>query len=708
MLQLTQNLRNGKMEILEVPFPGLTEGSILVKNYYSVISSGTEGKSVKTARSGYISKAKEKPKEFRHVMELAKEKGLISTYKTVMERLDMPSPLGYCCAGEVIDIAKDISGLQIGDFVACGGGNAVHAEVVSIQKNLCVRVPDGVDIKNATFTTIGAIALQGIRQAELKMGENCVVIGLGLIGQLTVQLLNAGGIYPIGIDVDKNKVEIAEKIGAGMAVERRDVSLNAVVMDCTNGFGADAVIITAGTSSLDPINFAGELCRKKGRVVIVGNVPTGFSRENFYKKELDLRMSCSYGPGRYDTQYEEKGIDYPIGFARWTERRNMEAFLSFLNNKQIDVNKIITHTFDFKDALRAYETILNKSEFSLGILLKYDVTKSLRKKIELTSKKDLSSASLGIGIIGAGSFARSTLLPALSNRNGLIGIADLNGCISRYTAEKNGFQFCSGNSDDIIKNKAINTIFIATRHNLHSEFVIKALKNNKNVYVEKPLCMNIEELEKVKEAYAKKDLHLMVGFNRRFSPHIQKIKKEFSYKIPKAINYRINAGVLPSDHWIHDKEIGGGRIIGEVCHFVDLVTYIVGDKVTKVSAMVMNEPSNLNDTLVINLDFKNGSIAAISYFSNGNRKLRKEYLEIFSGTQVAIIDDFRKMRLYSRRVFHSKLRKQVKGHAEEIKKFLDSIEKGLPTPIAFEDIYHSTFVTFKILDSIKEKKTILL
>ncbi len=708
MIQLTQNYKSGKLGLLEVPVPSLSKGMILVKNFYSIISPGTEGKSVKSAKLGYIAKAKQKPKEARLVLDSIKEKGLVSTYKTVMNRLDNPVPLGYSCAGEVIGIGREVSDLSVGDFVACAGGNAAHAEVVSVQKNLCARIPKGVDVKYAAFSTIGAISLQGIRQADLTLGGNCVVIGLGLIGQLTMQLLDVSGILAMGIDVDTYKVEKARELGARFVLKRENPSLENIIMDLTNGNGTDAVIITAATGSLDPVELAGTLCRKKGKVIIVGNVPTGFSRENYYKKELDLRMSCSYGPGRYDVQYEEKGFDYPIGYVRWTEKRNMEAFLDILKNKKININSIITHIFEFRNAPEAYNMILKKEEPYIGVVLKYKNRNPRKEIIKFRRKKEHLPEIPKIGLIGAGSFAQNTLLPAFRKDDLLIGIADAKGSIARHIADKYQFDYCTCNSEELIKDDKINTVFIATRHDLHADFVLKALKEEKNVYVEKPLCMKLEELEEIKKEYEKRKQYLMVGFNRRFSPYIQKLKEIFQDDLPKGINYRINASILPSNHWIHDKDIGGGRIIGEVCHFVDLSMFISGSRIDRVSAILMKDLKILEDTVVINLGFQNGSVSSISYFSNGNKRLGKEYLEVFSEGQVVVIDDFKKMNVFSRKKLKLRQKKQDKGHRQEVSRFLDAIKNSNPSPISFEDIYLSTLATFKIVESIRYNKTISL
>lgn len=695
------------MQILEVPFPALNKGQVLVRNHYSVISTGTEGKTVSDARKGYIAKAKARQKEVKQVIEMIKTRGLSETYKTVMNRLEAPSALGYSSAGEVIGVGEGISEFKVGDRVACGGSSAVHADVVSVPKNLCVKVPDNVDLKHAAFSTIAAIAVQGIRQADLRLGENCVVIGLGLIGQLTIQLLRAAGITSICIDINEVQVQLARKNGADFAFNRNREDIEAVILNHTHGYGADAVIITASSSSTDPVDLAGLLCRKKGKVVVVGGVPTGFSRPNYYKKELDLRMSSSYGPGRYDPEYEEHGKDYPIGYVRWTENRNMQAFIDLLTKNKLNMDPLITHIFDLIDAPEAYRMILERSEPFCGILIRYDTEKELKSKVIL-KEKSFASAEPNVGLIGAGSFAKNVLLPGMKGLCNLVAVAAAHGNSARYAADKYDFNYCTDKADEIIEDESINTVFIATRHNLHAEYVIKALKKGKNVFVEKPLALTLTELEEIHRVYQSivKDGNLtprlMVGFNRRFSPHFLKVKSLFLPQQPKAMNFRINAGAVPKDHWVHDPKIGGGRIIGEVCHFIDLAMYIAGSKITSVYADVLKEPGNVNDTVVINLSFENGSIAGISYLSNGNKKVSKEYLEIFCNGQTVIIHDFKTMVIYGKSVSKLKLKKQDKGHKEELVRFFHSIKNGTPSPIPYEEIYNTTLTTLKILESIKQ------
>ncbi len=698
MEQLTQSLKDGKMEILEVPFPALNAGQVLVRNHYSLISAGTEGKTVKDARLGYLGKARARKDEVKKVIQSARTLGVFETYRLVMNKLDAPSALGYSCAGEIIAVADDVRDFKIGDKVACGGAGAVHAEVVAIPVNLCVKIDETVSLAHAAFTTVGSIAMQGVRQADLRLGENCVVIGLGLVGQLTVQLLNASGIKTVGIDIDKAQCNLAITSGAELSFQRNEEQLEQAILNFTNGYGADAVIITAGTSSNDPIDLAGLLCRRKGRVIIVGAVPTGFSRKNYYNKELELRMSCSYGPGRYDSEYEEKGLDYPQAYVRWTENRNMQAFAELLRLKKINPEKLLTHTFNFQEAKDAYQLIVDRTEPFVGIVLKYDTAKTISDKV-FTKQVSAPISEVKLGMIGAGSFGQNFLLPALKGKVNFVGVATARPNNARNVADKYGFKFCTGNADEVISNEKVNTLFIATRHNTHGEYVLKGLKANKNVFVEKPLCMSLDELLAIKEAKSKTNAQVMVGFNRRFAPLITKLKASLNNSIPSAILYRINAGIMPPDHWIHDPEVGGGRIIGEVCHFIDLCSFLCNSPIEHVSAQAMKDAHHNNDSVAINLGFKNGSIATISYFSNGNKEFAKEYIEVFNGGVIAKIEDFTTLTVYGKNKNITKSN-QDKGHKNEVAEFISALSKGKELPISFDEIYNSTFATFAVLDSI--------
>ncbi len=708
---LTQNLKDGKMEILEVPFPSCGKGQVLVRNHFSVISAGTEGKTVTDARKGYIAKARSRQKEVKQVIEMVKTQGVWNTYNLVMNKLEAPNPLGYSCAGEVIAVGNDIYDIKVGDFVACGGQGAYHADIVSVYRNLCVKVPPTVDLRHAAFSTIASIAIQGVRQADLRFGETCVVIGLGLIGQITVQILNAAGIKAVGIDVDTIQVKAAIENGAALALNRREEGVEKIIQDFTEGIGSDAVIITAGTNSTDPVDFAGLVSRKKGKVVIVGAVPTGFARENYFKKELELKMSSSYGPGRYDTAYEEKGQDYPVGYVRWTENRNMKSFIDLLESKRVDLDKVITHTFSLENSPEAYSMILERSERFAGILIKYDFEseRALKQTVE-TAHQIQPNSNVKIGFIGAGSFATNMLLPKLKGKQSLIGVTTSRGNTSRYVADKFGFKFCTDNANELIQNSEINTYFICTRHNSHASYVLKCLENKKNVFVEKPLAMSVDDLNLIKEAYSKTNTSLLVGFNRRFSPLTVELKKRFNPQLPKAITLRINAGAVPKDHWVNDPEIGGGRIIGEVCHFIDLAAFMSDSKIENVHAFSIVDPDNLMDTIVVNLEMENGSVANISYFSNGEKSVAKERIEVFCNKQIAKIDDFLSMEIVGGKEGNKKIKLQAqdKGHEKELEVFIQALKEGKPAPISFEELYNSTLATLAVIESIKLRTSINL
>ena len=748
MKQLTQKLKNGKMQILEVPVPSLQKGQILVKNYYSLISAGTEGSTVTAARKGYIGKAMERPQQAKQVIDTIKTQGVTQTYRAVMKKLDAYSPLGYSCVGEVIEVAPDINSFQVGDLAACGGLTASHTEVVAVPINLCVKIPSDMNLKQAAYNTLGAIALQGIRQADLRLGETCAVIGLGLLGQLACLLLRASGIRVIGIDVNQAMVEMAAKRSADLAMSRDESGIENKISQFTEGIGCDAVIITAASSSLDPINFAGAISRKRGTVVVVGAVPTGFDREpHFYKKELQVKMSCSYGPGRYDPNYEDKGLDYPPAYVRWTEKRNMHAFQDIINSGKIDVSYLTTHTFKLDEAPAAYDLIMSKSEPFIGILIEYDpqITQITQSKIEIKARTSAISnepSAVNIGFIGAGSYAQSHLLPNISKKGdvSLKGVMSTTGTGSRSVAERFGFEFCTGNERDILENEDINTIFIATRHDSHADYVIKALKAGKHVFVEKPLCLTVQELEEISELlaqgspvesvshstgqaklkaesknnenkdqpdetnqpfnYSTNQLILMVGYNRRFSPLTQMIKDKFGDGL-MAMVYRINAGGITSDSWIQDNEIGGGRIIGEVCHFIDYLTFINGSLPVSVYATAMADTDNLNDVINISLSYKNGSIGNISYFANGDKSLAKEQVEIYANGNTVVLNDFKTLVIHANgKKKEKKLLTQDKGQKTEVKKFIETIINGGVEVIPFWEIHNASLVSFKIIESI--------
>jgi predicted dehydrogenase/threonine dehydrogenase-like Zn-dependent dehydrogenase len=710
--QLTQQLKSGELTIQEFPWPVVGSGMVLVRNHYSLISAGTEGSTAKTARKNLIGKAKEHPQQAKQVLDTLKKQGPVQTYRAVMKKLDAYSPLGYSSAGEVIEVGEDVQGFFVGDKVACGGaGYANHADIVCVPCNLCLKLQADVDLKKACYNTLGAIALQGIRQADLRLGESCVVIGLGLLGQLTCLMLQASGIRVFGIDIDEHAVEIAAQHCCDAAWIRQTPSLAAKVAHCTGGLGVDAVIISAGTSSLDPINCAGELARKRGRVVVVGAVPTGFDRDPYwYKKELELRMSCSYGPGRYDPEYEEKGIDYPAAYVRWTEKRNMQAFQELIYSGKIDLSYLTTHEFALDDAHQAYDMIVNHSEPFLGIVLKYDVRKVLtRHRVEFGPVR--AEGQVNIAFVGAGSYAQQNLLPKIPRNDDdvtCVGILDSSGTTSKRIAEKFSFEFCTAVPADIFENNAVNTVFVATRHNSHAGYVKSALEAGKHVFVEKPLCLTQEELDEIEKLYNNSDRrhHLMLGFNRRFAPHAVELKKHLG-NAPISMLYRVNAGPIPKDSWIQDKQIGGGRIIGEACHFIDFLTWLCGALPQRVHAVAIPDPDSFNDTVCINLQFANGAIGSVCYFSNGSKEMPKEYVEVYSTGLVGIIKDFKELEIRSTgRPRRKKSLVQDKGQAHMVKAFIESIKEGGSPLISANGIFAVTRATFAVIESIKTGKAI--
>ena len=709
---MTKELKTGTIEILEVPFPALGKKQILVRNHFSVISAGTEGKTIADARKGYIAKARSRKAEIRQVIASIKSNGVKSTYTTVMNKLEASSPMGYSSAGEIIAVGEDVSDFCVGDLVACGGNGAFHADVISVPEKLAVKVPHHQLLRQASFTTIASIAIQGIRQADLHFGENCLIIGMGFIGQLTYKMIDAFSMNPIGIDISKTQVELSKSSGLTQVYERGQKGLEDIIYNLTNGFGVDSVIITAGTSSLDPINFAGAVARKKGKIVVLGAVPTGFERANYYQKELDLRMSTSYGPGRYDNNYEEKGNDYPIGYVRWTENRNMQSFVDMLSSEKLDIEPLITHEYRLEDAPAAYDMIISRKEPFAGIVIQYDNEKLLAKQVDLNIKT-YSSEEINVGFVGAGSFAQGSLLPNMKGLCNFIGIATGRGNTAKYIGDKYGFNYCAATGDEILNDKNINTVFITTRHNLHADYVIKAIEQNKHIFVEKPLSMNESELSKIWSVYKKAIENgnsnlVMVGFNRRFAPAIQYAKRLFNKEQIKSISIKINAGVLPPDHWVNDPLVGGGRIIGEVCHFIDLATFLADSSIISVSAEKLNDMNQLPNTVIINLKMKNGSIASINYFSNGSPLVSKEEIEIFCGGTIVQINDYKTLIVSDKKSKKIKYKSKDKGHVGELNLFLNSIKNGNPCPIPFKESYLATLATFKIVQSLSENRKIIL
>lgn len=706
MKQVIQNFKSGELYVDEVPMPSISKGMVLVENKYSLISAGTERSTVSVGKANLIGKAKKRPDLVAQVLQNIKKEGIKATLDKVKTKLDSLKALGYSTAG-VVHASMDTNGLfKPGDRVACAGQDyASHSDIVSIPQNLVAKIPDGVSFEEASFTTLGAIAMQGVRQANPTLGENICVIGLGLLGQITCQLLNANGCNVFGIDLSKRLVQLSKENGAMEAMLRNDSNLLASIENFTKGHGVDSVIITAAAPSNDPIELSAEISKKKGKVVVVGAVKMDVPRDpHFYRKELELKLSCSYGPGRYDVSYEEKGEDYPYAYVRWTEQRNMEAFLQLLAKKSIDLESLITHVFDIAEAEKAYDIVLGKvKEPHIGILLKYNDSEN---KFKTSFKVNTSSVSkVNVGFIGAGSFAQNYLIPNVKAGNGSIDtVVTTKGITAKNVAEKFGFNKASSDSFDIYSNSKINTVFIATPHNSHAKYVMEGIKNKKHVFVEKPLAMNYEELEEVKKVYEKGSSKLMVGFNRRFSPVAREIKRRLEgANEPLVMNIRVNAGFIPKDHWTQLDEIGGGRIVGEMCHFIDLMQFFTDAKPVSVYADCVNSENSrikTDDNISVIVKFKDGSVGNLIYVANGDKSLPKEQIEVFCAGKIGIINDFRGGFFHSKNKVE-KLKLNGKGHKQEVLAFMEALVTEKNSPISFESIYDTTLITFKIQDSLK-------
>ena len=724
MKQVLQNRKTGKVAVVDVPVPALQRGRVLVRTVASLISSGTERAAVEQARKSLLQEARERPDLVRSVLEKAKSEGLQRTFGAVRDKLAASQALGYSASGIVVGVGDDVTEFRVGDRVACAGlGFASHAEAISVPKNLCVLLPENVDFEPGAFGTLGAIALQGVRLAEPTLGEAVVVIGLGLVGQLTVQLLRANGCRVFGIDLDPKRVELARKLGAeagflagsaGVSPAISNDDTTQAVNVWTSGRGADAVLITAASDSNQPIELAGQISRVKGRVVVVGSTGLKIPRQTFYTRELALKISMSYGPGRYDPEYEERGHDYPFGYVRWTEQRNIEAFLQLISEGTVNVAGLITHRFPVADAERAYELIAgsasNVREPHLGVLLQYDPEPELKREIELSGPALVSQRpedQVRIGVIGAGNYLRAVVLPQFKSAGAeFCSIATASGISARDVGNKFGFARAVSDADTVISDPEVNLVVIGTRHDLHAELARRALERGLHVFVEKPLALGDNELDGLLEVAAGAAGRFMVGFNRRFSPLAAKAKDFFAgRRAPLSILYRVNAGRVPRDHWTQDSREGGGRIVGEVCHFVDLLQYWTEAPPVSVFAEAIagsNPEIVSDDSVFITVRFADGSNGCIAYLAEGDKTLLKERVEIFGEGKVFVLDDFRNAQLYKNgREEILKLRSQDKGQAEEAKAVCKMVLQGGPSPIALEELAATTRATFRIKDSLR-------
>ena len=700
MKQVIQSLKTGSIKVTEIPIPSLSDGSLLIRTSITLVSAGTERMLVEFGKAGWIKKASQHPDKVKMVLDKISTDGFKATIESVFNKLDQPLPLGYCNVGIVDQVGSGVTNFNKGARVVSNGR---HAEVVNVPINLCAKVPDSVSDEEASFTVLGAVALQGIRLVKPTLGETVVVTGLGLVGLMTVQLLRANGCRVLGLDFDQDKLLLAKKFGAEVVdLNKEDPLIVAEIF--SRGRGVDAVIITASTTSDEPIHQAAQMCRKRGRIVLVGVTGLNLSRDDFFKKELVFQVSASYGPGRHDPNYEEKGQDYPVGFVRWTEQRNFEAVLDMMSVGALDVKPLISHRVDITDAEKAYE-LISSSKPSLGILLTYpgvEITEASKKvslSINDNVKKSKSSKLIKrvkVSFLGSGNFATSILIPAFKVAGAdLISVASSMGLSGVHAGRKYGFAETTTDSDSVFRDETIDAVVITTPHNSHADFIIKCLKAKKHVFVEKPLCLTIAELDKIEAAYSYSNV-LMVGFNRRFSPQVQKMKSLVDeVSGPKAIMMTINAGKITNDNWIQDLKVGGGRIIGEACHFIDLLRFLVGKTITNYQIQFMD--SSTKDTASIQLSFEDGSIGTIHYFANGSKSFPKERLEVFSRGGVLQLDNYRKLTGYGWPGFKKmNLWYQDKGHKLCVKAFIDAISIGNKSPILIEEIFEVSRISIKL------------
>ncbi len=710
MKQVLLNLGSGETTLADVPCPQESRGHVLIRSVNSLVSVGTERMLAGFGQASYVEKARQQPDKVKMVLNKVKTDGLASTVETIRGKLDQPLALGYSNAGVVIEVGEDVDDVQVGDRVVSNGN---HAEVVRVPKNLCAKIPDAVDDESASFTVLGAIALQGIRLANPTLGESYVVTGLGVIGLLTLQLLRANGCRVLGIDYDSTKCALAKQYGAEAVDLSKGEDPLKVALAFSRGRGVDGVLITASTKSNEPVHQAAQMCRKRGRIVLVGVAGLALSRDDFYKKELQFQVSCSYGPGRYDPAYEEQGTDYPVGYVRWTEQRNFEAVLDMMANGSLDVKPLVTHRYAIDNALEAYKRLEDAAV--LGIVFKYpekpeNVLRSPSVLLPQVNKAGFQKASSipRVGFIGAGNYASRTLIPAFRDGGALLDTLVTSGGVSGiHHGAKNDFKNASTELNDLWNNIDINTVAIVTRHNAHAGQVVDALRAKKNVFVEKPLALRLAELESIDEAYRKAQVNgrcrLMVGFNRRFAPHIVKMKELLgAHRAPKVVVITINAGAIPAEHWVQDAKTGGGRVIGEGCHFIDLVRFLVGHPINGHHSMKMGNAPGIevrSDKVTINLSFEDGSFSAIHYLANGGSVFPKERIEVFCDDAVLQMDNYRTLRGYGWSGFKKmKLIRQDKGQRACARAFIESICDGEEAPIPYEEVMESSRISIEIAE----------
>lgn len=705
MKQILQNIRTGERAVASVPAPMVRAGEVLIANQASLVSAGTEKMVMDLASKSLLGKAKERPDHVRRVLEKIRNEGLMTTVRQVQKKLGEPMTMGYSSAGVVLACGEGIQQFKPGDRVA---SNGCHAEVVCVPANLCAKVPDSVAFDHACFAVVGSIALQGVRLAKVHLGETVLVIGLGLVGQLTVALLRGAGCRVIGTDLDPAKCELAKQLGAEVASPGLRASN---IEEMTHGLGADAVIITASTKSNGPIELAADAVRQKGRVVLVGVVGLELDRRPFYFKEAEFVVSCSYGPGRYDANYEERGHDYPAAYVRWTEQRNIQAVLDLMADGKLDVSPLISHRIPIAEAERAYQIIDQGSEPYLGMVLEYPGShdEKTARRVEFQPARQ-ESGKRAVGVLGAGNFARMVLVPAIQKSGAfhLKTICSAGGTSAAHTAKETGFEVAATDEDSVFDDPSIDTVFSITQHHQHAGHVLKALAAGKNIFVEKPLCLTIEELNEITSSLLEHENPpiLMVGFNRRFSPAATMVKDFYSKTTtPLAVTIRFNAGAIPADHWTQNDEEGGGRIVGEACHAIDLATYLTGSVPVRVYAESVGSerPDAItDDQCAITLRHANGSISTIGYFASGDKAFPKERIEVFGGGKVAVIDDFHTVTTCTGGKMNKQKLRQDKGHEQEIATLAKSLEQGGKGPISWEELRSVTLASILAVRSLRE------
>ncbi len=718
MKQVVQNLKNGKTEVLEVPIPKIRSGYILVRTAASLVSAGTERNLVDFAEKSLVGKARSRPDLLKQVVEKARREGVLTTLESAFNRLDQPLALGYSSSGTILQIGEGLTKFKVGDRVVCsGGGHAMHAEFALIPENLAAHLPENVDFESGAFASLGAIALNGLRLAEPQIGEKVAVIGLGLLGLVTVQVATAAGCEVFGVDINPARIRYAKNLGIDAGTNHKAIEH---YRSFTYGRGFDHVLICADTPSDDTVELAAIIARDRGHVISLGVVGLNLPRKLYYDKELFFQVSRSSGPGRYDLDYEEKGKDYPLGYVRWTEGRNLEAFVDLIAKEKINIKPLISHRFRIGEAKKAYDLITGKTEAPyLGVLLTYDEkTDLIKKTVPLINKSNKATTTISkvrLGVIGAGNYAGAVFLPAVRKAGNisLLGIASPGGTNARNLGQKFGFQFAASDEKDILKNNEINTIAVLTRHDSHAAHSLEALKAGKNVYCEKPLAIKTSDLKLIeKELALKNHSYLMVGFNRRFAPFSRSLMTFFENRSePLSIHYRVNAGFLPLNHWLHDPQTGGGRLIGEGCHFIDFLCFITSQIPVKITTLSLPDNGKYHqDNLNITLEFPDGSIGTITYLANGSRSYKKEYIEVFCGGRIGILDDFQKLELVDeakKNVFKSRLR-QDKGHQSAWNAFSNAIVNGTDEPIAYNTILGVSYATLACQKSLESGEPVFL